>query len=47
MLETNFVKKSTNPVSTLSIKRPVPLEVADIHTSFACMMNFKCLKIKD
>jgi hypothetical protein len=31
MLETNFVKKSTNPVSKfLSIKRPVPLKVADI-----------------
>jgi hypothetical protein len=48
VLETNFVKKSTNPVTTfLSIKRPVPLEVADIHTSFTCMINFKCLKIKD
>jgi len=47
MLATNFVKLY-HPVSHfLSIKRAVPLEVADIHTSFSWMMNFKCLKMTD
>jgi len=46
-LATNFVK-IYHPVSNVSsIKRPVPLELADIHTSVTWMMNFRCLKMTD
>jgi hypothetical protein len=47
MLATNFVKIYHQVSNFLSIKRPVPLEVADIHTSFTWVMNFKCLKMRD
>jgi len=42
MLTSNFVK-IYHPVSNfISIKRPVPLEFADIHNFITWMINFKC-----
>jgi hypothetical protein len=46
-LASNFVK-IYHPVSNvLSIKRPVTLQVADIHTSFIWKMDFKYFKMTD
>ena len=43
MLTSKFVKTYRPVSNSVLIKRPLPLEVADLHTFITWMMNFKCL----
>jgi len=47
MLTSKFVKTYRPVSNSVLIKRPLPLEVADIHTFITWMMNFKCLEMTD